>query len=149
METPLLYRQLMTQLSQWVQPKDQRHLQGFAEAVTAILLSQSACRGKWLPYLGHRDCSARSHWDRLSYFLHNPQITAERFYEPLLRHALQAFAGSAVTLTLDTSRRWNQFGLIDVCLVWGGRSFTLAQTVLEHASATVMMPITDAVGNQS
>ena len=32
---------------------------------------------------------------------------------------------------------WNQFCLINVCLVWGGRSFTLAQTVLEHGSATV------------
>jgi len=37
METPLLYRQLQDQLSQWVQPKDQRHLQGFAEIVAAVL----------------------------------------------------------------------------------------------------------------
>jgi len=41
--------------------------------------------------------------DRLSYFLHNPQITADIFYEPLLRQALSAFAGSEVILTLDTS----------------------------------------------
>ena len=26
---------------------------------------------------------------------------------------------------------------MEVCLGWGGRSFTLAQTVLEHASSTV------------
>ena len=26
MEAPLLYRQLMSQLRQWVKPKDQRHL---------------------------------------------------------------------------------------------------------------------------
>ncbi len=49
METPLLYRQLQDQLSQWVQPKDQRHLQGFAEIVAAVLQSGEACLGRWIP----------------------------------------------------------------------------------------------------
>ena len=137
METPLLYRQLQAQLRQWVQPKDQRHLQGFAEILAAILQSGSACLGKWLPYLTHRGCQARAHLERLSYFLHNEQITAEQFYEPLLRHVVSAFAGTSVLLTLDTSMLWDHFCLIEVCFVWGGRSFTLAQVVLEHGSATV------------
>lgn len=137
MEIPLLYRQLQDQLRQWVQPKDQRHLQGFAEMLAAILQSGSACLGKWIPYLSHRDCQARAHLERLSYFLHNQQISAERFYEPMLRHVLAAFAGESVLLTLDTSMLWDQFCLIEVCFVWGGRSFTLSQVVLEHGSATV------------
>ncbi len=45
METPLLYRQLQDQLRQWVKPKDQRHLQGFAEIIAAIVQSKSACLG--------------------------------------------------------------------------------------------------------
>lgn len=137
MENPLLYRQLQDQLRQWVQPKDQRHLQGFAEMLAAILQSGSACLGKWIPYLSHRDCQARAHLERLSYFLHNQQISAERFYEPMLRQVLAAFAGESVLLTLDTSMLWDQFCLIAVCFVWGGRSFTLSQVVLEHGSATV------------
>jgi hypothetical protein len=137
MAIPLLYRQLQDQLRQWVQPKDQRHLQGFAEILAAILQSGSACLGKWLPYLSHRDCQARAHLERLSYFLHNQQMSAERFYVPLLRYVLAAFAGEPVLLTLDTSLLWDQFCLIEVCFVWGGRSFTLAQAVLEHGSATV------------
>jgi hypothetical protein len=137
METPLLYRQLQDQLSQWVQPKDQRHLQGFAEIVAAVLQSGKACLGRWIPYLSHRDCQARAHMGRLSYFLHNQEITAARYYEPLLRHLLSAFAGEAILLTLDTSMLWDQFCLIEVCLAWGGRSFTLAQVVLEHGSAMV------------
>jgi hypothetical protein len=75
--------------------------------------------------------------ERLSYLVHNQHISPERFYNPLLQQALQAFEGSAVTLTLDTSMLWDQFCLVEVCLVWGGRSFTLAQTVLKHGSATV------------
>ncbi len=137
METPLLYRQLMDQLRQWVNPKDERHLQGVAEAVAAILQSQSACLGKWVTYLSHRNCEARAHMERLSYLVHNQHISAERFYVPLLRHALQAFDGSEITLTLDTSMLWEQFCLVEVCLVWGGRSFALAQVVLEHKSASV------------
>jgi hypothetical protein len=137
MELPLLYRQLQDQLRQWVKPKDQRHLQGFAEILAAILQSSSACFGKWISYLRHRGCEARAHMERLSYFVHNPHITAERFYEPILFYVLQAFAGESVLLTLDTSMLWDQFCLIEVCFVWGGRSFTLAQVVLEHGSAMV------------
>ncbi len=137
METPLLYRQLQDQLRQWVRPVDQRHLQVFAEILAAILQSSSGVLGKWIPYLSHRNCQARAHLERLSYFLHNQQIKAERFYEPMLHHVLAALAGEEVLLTLDTSMLWDQLCLIDVCFVWGGRSFTLAQTVIEHGSATV------------
>ncbi|KGF71906.1 hypothetical protein DO97_14500 [Neosynechococcus sphagnicola sy1] len=46
---PLLYRQRQDQLGQWVKPKDQRHLQGFAEMLSAILQSGSVCLGKGFP----------------------------------------------------------------------------------------------------
>jgi hypothetical protein len=83
---PHLHLQLFDQLRQWITPADQRHLSGFAEIMAAILLSQSACLSRWIPNLSHRDCSARSHLERLSYFVHNPRITASIFYEPLLRN---------------------------------------------------------------
>jgi hypothetical protein len=137
METPLLYRQLMTQLSQWVNPKDVRHLQGVCEAVAAILQSQQASPARWLPYLSHRDCGARAHLERLQYLLENPHISVERFYQPLLSGLLATLADTAVTLALDTSVLWNQYCLVEVVLIWGGRSLTLAQTVLEHPSASV------------
>lgn len=98
METPLLYRQLQDQLGQWVLPQDRRHLQGVAEAVAAILQSQSAVLGKWLPYLTHRGCSARAHLERLAYLLHNEDINADNFYVPLLQAMLQGFEETAVTL---------------------------------------------------
>jgi hypothetical protein len=137
MPVPFLHRQLQVQLSQWIHPKDQRHLQVFSENVAAILQAQSACLSHWLPYLSHRDCEARSHMERLNYFVHNPNINAETFYVPLLRQFLQAWEGTAMTLTLDTSVLWDQYCLIEVCLIWGGRSIPLGQTVLEHGSATV------------
>lgn len=137
MQMPHLYRQLIEQLRQWITPQDQRHLQGVSEAVAAILQSESASLNRWLPYLSHRNCNARSHLARLSYLVNNRQINAETFYVPLLHQFLQAFIGEELLLTLDTSLLWNQFCLVEVCLVWGGRSITLAQTVLEHGSASV------------
>jgi len=137
MPIPQLYRQLQIQLSQWIVPKDQRHLHGFCENVAAILQAQSACLSHWLPYLSHRDCQARSHMERLNYFVHNAHINAETFYVPLLKQFLKAWEGMTMRLTLDTSVLWDQYCLIEVCLVWGGRSVVLAQQVLEHGSATV------------
>lgn len=137
MDTPQLYRQLMAQLSQWVDAKDVRHLRGVSEAVGAILPSQQACAAHWLPYLSHRDCQARAHLGRLHYLLDNPHIDAERFHYPLLQRVLSAFAGSPLTLAFDTSVLWDRYCLVEVALLWGGRSLTLAQTVLEHPSASV------------
>ena len=137
MSTPLLHRQLQTQLSQFITPKDKRHLAVFSENVAAILLSGSSCLSRWIQFLSHRDCQARSHMERLNYFVNNPQITPETFYHPVLRSFLSAWDGMEVLLTLDTSVFWNAYCLIEVCLVWGGRSFALAQKVMEHPSATV------------
>jgi hypothetical protein len=75
--------------------------------------------------------------ERLNYFVHNAHINAETFYVPLLKQFLRAWEGMAMLLTLDMSVLWDQYCLIEVCLVWGGRSVVIAQHVLEHGSATV------------
>lgn len=137
METPQLYRQLFEQLEQWIVPKDRRHRQNCAEIVAAILQAESACLTHWIPFLSHRDCQARSHLERLSYFIHNPKIGQELFYAPLIGQFLQEWKGQEVMLVMDTSMLWDTFCLIEVCVAWGGRSITLAQTVIKHGSATV------------
>ena len=141
MQVALLCHQLSEQLVQWIVPEDKRHLTGFSEIVAAILQAQSASISHWLPFLSHRDCQARSHMARLSYFVHNPRITSSLFYGPLVRQFLQPWAGQDLKLTLDTSMLWDEYCLIEVCLVWGGRSITLAQKVIEHGSATVAVEV--------
>jgi Transposase DDE domain len=137
MTPPPLYRQLSEQLRQWITPKDRRHLTGFSEVLGAILMSESACMSRWLPYLSHRDCEGRSHLERVRYFLSNPNITEERFYVPLLKHLLQNWVDGDMSLVLDTSMQWDEFCLIQITLAWGGRSIPIAHTVLRHGSATV------------
>ena len=127
MSTPLLYRQLYDQLSQWITPKDQRHLLGFAENIAAILQANSGCLSHWLSYLSHRACNARSHMERLRYFVHNPNITAEILYAPLLKQFLQAWAGMSMTLTLDTSMLWDEYWLIE-----GNYSYQSSMLSIQH-----------------
>jgi hypothetical protein len=61
MSTPQLYRQLQTQLSQWIAPKDKRHLTIFAENIAAILQAQSGCLSHWPKYLSHRSFQISLH----------------------------------------------------------------------------------------
>ena len=105
--------------------------------VAAILQSESGCLSQWLPYLSHRDCKARSHMERLTYFVHNEHICAQTFYAPLRKQFLQVFALEALELTLDTSILWDRFCLVEACLIWGGRSISLSQVGLDRGSATV------------
>jgi hypothetical protein len=137
MATPQLYRQLLEQLGQWIIPKDLRHLKNCAEIVAAILESESACAAHWIPYLSHRDCQARSHMERLSYFMNNPAISDQVLYAPLIKEFLKEWAGKELILVMDTSTLWDIYCLIEVCVAWGGRSITLAQTVIKHGSSTV------------
>ncbi|BAQ66232.1 hypothetical protein [Geminocystis sp. NIES-3709] len=60
MNTPLPYLQLIQHFSQYIQPKDKRHLTVFGEIVSAILLSGSASLSHWRPFLSHRHCKAPS-----------------------------------------------------------------------------------------
>jgi hypothetical protein len=137
MPSPKLHDQLFQQLRQLIIPEDLRHLKNYAELVGAILQSQSACASHWIPYLSHRNCQARSHLERVHYFMHNRAIEADRFYAPLVELFLAAWQDEAMTLTLDTSVLWDKYCLIEITLIWGGRAITLAQSVLEHGSATV------------
>jgi hypothetical protein len=98
MATPQLHRQLLEQLSQWIIPEDLRHLKNCAEIVAAILESESACAAHWIPYLSHRECQARSHMERLSYFMNNPAINDEVLYVPLLKQFLKELTDTPLSL---------------------------------------------------
>ncbi len=99
-----------------IKSMDKRHLQVFCENIAAILQAQSACLSNWLPYLSHRDCEARSHMERLNYFLHNPKINAETFYYPLVEQFLKAWEGMEMTLVLDTSTE-SYLGVRTLCVL--------------------------------
>lgn len=112
MAIPLLHHQLQQKLSQFITPKNKHHLAVFSENVAAILLSGSSCLSRWIKCLSHRNGQARSHLERLIYFVNNPNITAETFYHSLLCQFLSAWDNMDVVLTLDNKVVWNSDCLI-------------------------------------
>ena len=137
MEIPLLYRHMETQLRQWVLPKDKHHLQGYAEAIAAILQSASDGLSHWLPYMSHCDCKARTHMERLSYLVHNQHITTERFYHPLLEQVFQSFAGEALTLTVQGRVFSAQYLLTQIATPVGA---AIAGPLADHVFEPAMQP---------
>jgi hypothetical protein len=117
--------------------EDHRHLRMYGEILVGLLSSGSACPSYWLPFISHRFCSACAHLERLSYFLNNPEIDLSHYYAPIVRALLQEWAGQPIVLTLDTSQWWEEYCLIEVCFVWGGRSLPLAHRIIKHARAMV------------
>ena len=81
MSVPPLYRQLQAQLSQWITPKDQRHLQVLLRS-SSYFASSKRLSEPLVALSEPSQCEARSHMERLSYFVHNPKIDAENLLYP-------------------------------------------------------------------
>jgi hypothetical protein len=69
--------------------------------------------------------------------LHNPLIDLPQYYAPIMTYLLQFWAGASLTLVIDSSMLWDEYCLIEVCFLWGGRSLPIAHQVLKHGCTTV------------
>ena len=58
--------------------------------------------------------------------MHNPAISDEIIYAPLLKQFLKEWTGQELILVMDTSMFWDTYYPIEVCVTWGGRSIALA-----------------------
>ena len=134
-----LYLQLRQQLSQLIQPRDKRHLDGFTEMLSALLLTGSTLMSQWLVARRQKPNrnDTRAALARWHYWLTKANVDVETYYHPLLQQALNEMAGQRLFLSLDTSLLWNRFCLSMVALRWGGRAIPLCWQIREHSSASV------------
>lgn len=135
--TTQLYRQMFHYLSQYSQHCDLRHLQTLSWMVSAVVCSQKLNLTAWEPYVQSRAQKAQSYQRRWSRFLSNPRICVWRLYVPLVLAALSQWGSARLYLALDTSVLWNQYCMIVLSVVWGGRAVPLLWRVIEHKSASV------------
>jgi hypothetical protein len=131
-----LYDTLLTLFRQapW---RDRRHLATLAWMVAGLLASGWIALDEWAPCVAGRASCAQSTVRRFSRWLSNPRIDALRLYAALLRGALGEFPDGRLHLALDTTVLWNLFCVVQVSLVWRGRSVPVAWKVLRHKSASV------------
>jgi len=137
MPTPsIVYDTLLTLLQQapW---RDRRHLVTLAWMVMGLLSSGWIALSEWTPFVISRATLAQSTERRFRRWLSNPRIDVLRLYAALLRSVLASFPDRRVLIALDTTVLWNEFCVIQLSLVYRGRSIPLVWKVLRHKSASV------------
>jgi hypothetical protein len=105
--------------------------------VLGLLSSGWIALNEWTPFVVGRALFAQSTERRFRRWLSNPQIDVLRLYAALLREVLAEFQDRRVLVTLDTTMLWNEFCVIQLSLVYRGRSIPLVWKVLRHKSASV------------
>jgi hypothetical protein len=131
-----LYDTLLT-LFQQAPWRDARHLSTLCWMVAGLLTSGWIALDEWAPGVAGRALYAQSTVRRFRRWLSNPRIDALRLYAGLLRRALGEFPDGRLCVALDTTVLWNTFCVVQVALVWRGRTVPVAWKVLRHPSASV------------
>jgi len=132
----VLYDTLLILLKQarW---RDRRHLSTLAWMVAGLLSSGWIALDEWAPFVAGRAQFAQSTVRRFSRWLSNPRIDALRLYAALLRTALGEFPDGRLFVALDTTMLWGGFCVVQLSLVYRGRSVPVAWKVLRHPSSSV------------
>lgn len=117
--------------------RDRRHLYTVAWMVLGLLSSGWISLSKWSPYVVSRAEMAQSVERRFKRWLTNGRIDVLRLYAALLREALKDVAEEPLLVALDTSMLWDTFCVIQLALVYRGRSIPLVWKVMKHPSASV------------
>ena len=134
--TPL-YNQLLSLLSQHSQYRDLRHLKALAWMINALICSSKINLSEWESYVISRANQAQSLERRWQRFVHNSRIKVKSLYLPLVMAAMSSWNGRKVYLALDTTVLWNQYCMIHLSVICGGRAVPFLWKVIEHKSSTV------------
>jgi hypothetical protein len=132
-----LYRQIFSLLSQHTQYRDLRHLKTLAWMVSALVGSQKLSLPAWESYVQSTAQKAQSYERRWKRFMSNTRINVAALYIPLVLAAMSGWSSGRVYLGLDTTMLWNQYCMIHVTVICGGRAVPLLWKVIEHKSASV------------
>jgi len=134
--TPL-YNQLLSLLSQHSQYRDLRHLKALAWMINGLICSSKINLSEWESYVISRATQAQSIERRWQRFIHNSRIKIKSIYIPLVMAAIHKWDGQRLYLAMDTTVLWNQYCMIHLSVICGGRAIPLLWKVMEHKSSTV------------
>ena len=116
---------------------DSRNADTFAWLVTGLLQSQKATLPEWITHRQSQAKFAQSRERQARRWLGNAKIDPVSIYGPLITSALQTWGEHRLVLALDTSVLFEKFCLIQVAVLFSGRSVPLYSTVIEHSSAQI------------
>ncbi len=102
-----------------------------------VLLSQSLSLTEWEPYVISCAQQAQSYQKRWSRFLKNSKVNPEKLYIPLVMAVIKEWSNSRIYIALDTTVLWNEYCLIHLSPICGGRAIPFLWKVMKHQSASV------------
>lgn len=117
--------------------RDARHRSTLCWMVAGLLTSGWIALDEWTPGVVGRAVYAQSTVRRFRRWLSNPRIDALRLYATLLRATLGEFPDERLYVALDTTLLWNEVCVVQVALVWRGRTAPVAWKVPRCPSASV------------
>ena len=138
---PPLHHQLLQYLGQYTNYSDYRHLITLSWMVVGVLMSQSLHLTEWEQFVVSRANKAESYQKRWSRFLQNSRVEEEKLYLPLVMAAINHWSDKRIYLALDTTVLWNQYCMIHLSIICGGRAIPFLWQVKEHKSATISFAV--------
>jgi hypothetical protein len=132
-----LYNQLFSLLSQHAKYNDLRHLKALAWMINGLIYSGKISLSEWECYIPSRATKAQSFERRWQRFVNNQRIRVRALYLPLVLGAIKNWRSQRLYLALDTTMLWNQYCMIHLSIVCGGRAVPFLWKVLKHKSSTV------------
>ncbi|MFN8475916.1 MAG: hypothetical protein U0822_27320 [Anaerolineae bacterium] len=113
--------------------EDLRRQKVFAWLVVGLLLEQTIN----VPYLANAIVStakAASRERRVQRFLANTHVKVRTYYDGLIRHALNGWAGQALSIAIDTTSLAGRLVICRLALVYRGRAIPLVWQVYDRKS---------------
>lgn len=136
-----MYDSLWDYLKHWCEVKDLRHLKALVWMVVGLLGSQKVSLTEWEPYVVSKAQKAQSYQRRWRRFVGNPKVVLRDWYLPLVMNAIEGWKQERVCLALDTTLLWNEYCMVNLSIVCGGRAVPLLWKVLKHGSAMVAFEV--------
>ncbi len=124
-------------MSQHSQYRDLRHLKALAWMINGLICSSKINLSEWESYVVSRANQTQSIERRWQRFIHNRRIKIKSIYVPLVMAAIHKWDGHRLYLALDTTVLWNQYCMIHLSIICGGRAIPLLWKVMKHKSSTV------------
>lgn len=132
-----LYNTLEELLGQYKCWKDKRHMKTLCWMLVGLIKSMVINITSWSIYVESRAEKDQSVVRRFARWLKNKKIKMEEIYSEIIEKTLLPWAGRIIYLTIDTTRLWEEYCVIRVSMVYGGRAIPLIWEIVKQKSSMV------------
>lgn len=124
-----LYHRILNELRQWHENERITRLRNMAFLLVGLTQGQGIHLSQIVEQWPGLEAKEPSLVNRLRRFLNNPAVVVKEWYEPIVVHLLQAFAGRELRLIIDCSKVGFRHRILTVSLAYKKRALPLVWSV--------------------